>query len=105
MNKQELDEHVRKMVEGWPPLTPAQRDKLQIIFNTGSHADSTQPPSAYTLEQQRLERERDMALAEARADAAALLACDVCDQPPEAHWGITHHRWEPGRAQKLLGKA
>lgn len=31
-----LAEHIRKVVDSWPPLTPAQRDRLALLLNPGA---------------------------------------------------------------------
>jgi hypothetical protein len=36
LHTEALAEHIRKVVDGWPPLTAAQREKLALLLNPGA---------------------------------------------------------------------
>ena len=35
------EDRIRKIVDGWPPLTPAQRERLALLLNPGAGSDAT----------------------------------------------------------------
>jgi hypothetical protein len=35
-----LEQRIREVVDGWPPLTPAQRERLALLLHPGSGADA-----------------------------------------------------------------
>ena len=36
-----LEDHIRKVVDGWPPLTDWQRDKLALLLRPGGDCAAT----------------------------------------------------------------
>jgi hypothetical protein len=34
-----LEDHIRKIVDSWPPLTPAQRDRLALLLHPAGTSD------------------------------------------------------------------
>lgn len=107
-HKERIAAHVKELVKNWPPMTQGQIDRVSILLR-GDVETKPLPPAAADIERQRIENERLQAMESAQALAASLVACDVCDLPPEAHtrqkmYGSGYHDWEPGRADKILHK-
>ena len=99
--------YVEKSVAEAPPLTDAQRDRIAALLLPTSKGREdaarrvrlreTEAETARLAEEHR----HQYGLAEARRLAAAVMRCDVCNLPPEAH--VTgSHRWEPGRAERVI---
>lgn len=37
----ELDEHIRRMVDDWPPFTPEQKSRLAVLMRPSAEPDRT----------------------------------------------------------------
>lgn len=110
--KADYDAHIKRIVAEAPPLSDAQLDYLAVLLRPVIHGNKPlgpREPSAYELEQRRIEKERADGLRAAMKAAEALTACDICDLQPDAHTyqnaTASYHEWEPGRAARVMGKA
>jgi hypothetical protein len=93
----------RAIAAALPLPTPAQLDRVARVLlaslqGTATPRDYTPPRPVVTA---------PSPVMEAKNLAARILACDVCDLPPEAHtaqgsYGTGFHDWVPGRAQQVL---
>jgi hypothetical protein len=45
------EEYARAVVAAWPPLTPAQKDRIRVLFRVDAPADGQAAASAETMEQ------------------------------------------------------
>jgi len=99
LREAQLEDYIRKTVDGCPPLSPEQQDRLVVLLR-GKPLRAEHPrPDLKAIEEARRSAQL---LVEARALSNAVLACDVCDKPPAAHSGRYEHAWVPGRAERIM---
>lgn len=105
----ELSEHVKRVVDEWPPLRPEQIDRIAVLLYGGRPHSAPTGPSPAMLEQQRRDAEAEAERNRVRKLAEQLTACDMCDVPLDKHRfaemssEIEAHEWVPGRANAILG--
>jgi hypothetical protein len=102
-------DHIDRIVAEAPPISDERLDQIAVLLRP-NHVLTNRGPSPAQLERERQEAERQAAFKEASRMAATLMACDACDQPPEAHGfqnrlTLGFHEWVPGRAAKIMAGA
>ncbi|WP_155054519.1 hypothetical protein [Streptomyces blattellae] len=46
MTREQLDEHIRRMVADWPPFTPGQKARLRTLLSSGARPKGQAPREA-----------------------------------------------------------
>jgi hypothetical protein len=97
-----ISEHVARVVAEAPPLTHERRERITALLRGSDPASLSSMWSDEALAQEREEeRRRQDALDEAKKLCRELMACDMCNRPPEAH-NAWDHKWQPGRAARIM---
>jgi hypothetical protein len=100
-------DYIAQTVAAAPPLSNEVIDYIAVLLSPQSGAEpGPRIISQAEAERQRIETERVTGLEAAKRLSASLMACDICDLPPEAHdaqqrYGA-FHEWQPGRAEKVM---